>query len=163
MIVSVISIWVFPEHSKRDDNGHIIDNGIVNSLPTVECHRDKGLVGDRYYGSGPNNIGQVTFFDKKVADAFVEEFNLENFEISRFRRNIVVNGIVLLDLVDKKFRMGDVKLLGTQLCSPCLGMTKPIDDAAFDWLLYKGGGLRCKVLRSGVFQLGECEFELLGD
>lgn len=70
------------------------------------------------------------------------------------RRQVVVRGVRLNDLVGRRFRVGDVECAGVELCEPCAhlqGLTRPgiIKD-----LLHRGG-LRADILSDGQIRVGD--------
>jgi MOSC domain-containing protein YiiM len=72
----------------------------------------------------------------------------------RSRRQVVVRGVRVNDLIGKRFRIGDVECLGVEICEPCLhlqGLTRPgiIND------LVHRGGLRADFLPGGTISVGD--------
>ena len=70
------------------------------------------------------------------------------------RRQVVVRGVRVNDLIGKRFRIGDVECLGVEICEPCRhlqGLTRPgiIKDLAHR------GGLRADILVGGTISVGD--------
>ena len=70
-----------------------------------------------------------------------------------FRRNIIISGINLCELIGRRFTIGDVTFEGMAHCNPCTWMDAVIGKGAYGMM--KGrGGLRAKVLKGGGLSLG---------
>ncbi len=125
----------------------------------VDVHFSMGIVGDRNFGMA-NHPGQnLTLIEAEEIESFCEQQGRE-IEFSATRRNLVTRGVQLNSLVGKQFRVGDVVLLGIELCEPCtiLGeslasneLTSP--DVIKHWV--GRGGLRTDVLVGGVIKVGD--------
>jgi MOSC domain-containing protein YiiM len=87
------------------------------------------------------------------------------------RRNVVVRGVPLNDLVGVRFRVGEVEVKGTQLCQPCkmlarrTGKPEVLPErnefgarlkgpGAHSGLIGKGG-LRASILSGGFIRVGD--------
>ena len=64
------------------------------------------------------------------------------------RRNLLVSGAELNELVGQEFELQDIRLTGVEECRPCYWMNTAISPGAEDWLRGRGG-LRCRILTSG--------------
>lgn len=121
----------------------------------VECHAGKGIVGDRYYDIKEDFKGQVTFISYDLHAKMQSEFN-EEIDIKNYRRNIFVTGLNPLELVGRKFKVGDVEFLGTEDCAPCKFMDQFTAKGALSWMKqHQSGGLRAKVLTDGYLKVGD--------
>lgn len=159
--ICIRAIWISSGHDfiGRKDLGRL--NHGVESRNSIECHAGKGIVGDRYYDTREDYKGQITFFDAAIADKLQEALNLESIDPSRFRRNVLVEGIDLNQLIGMRFKIGDIEFSGSEECRPCFWMNEAIAPGAHDWL--KGhGGLRCRIHTSGIFHSGPSKLECLG-
>jgi MOSC domain-containing protein YiiM len=72
---------------------------------------------------------------------------------SVFRRNVVVEGIDLDQLLARRFTLGGVEFEGTGEARPCHWMNAVVAPGAEDWLMGRGG-LRAKVLTDGKLSVG---------
>ncbi len=79
----------------------------------------QGIKGDRYFGHKENFKGQATFFDWSVFQKAKEQFNLPELLPESFRRNILMEGVDLNDLIGKQFEISGILFEGTEECSPC--------------------------------------------
>ena len=80
----------------------------------------------------------------------------KEFDYKIYRRNIFVTGIDPFELIGKKFKVNDVEFLGVEDCAPCRWMEETIGSGTYDWMSKnKSGGLRAKVLNSGLIKLND--------
>ena len=70
-----------------------------------------------------------------------------------FRRNIVVSGINLNQLIGKTFFIGNVEFMGMEHCAPCTWMNAVMKKGAYR-LMSRRGGLRVNVLEKGTLKTG---------
>ena len=77
----------------------------THELDAVEAVAGKGLKGDRFFGRSARNSGQVTFFSMEVYDELVPALGLRNATPAAARRNIVIAGVPLRDLMHAEFAM----------------------------------------------------------
>lgn len=70
------------------------------------------------------------------------------------RRNVLVEGVNLLTLIDREFRVGEVLLRGTQTCDPCALMEKTVGQGGFAALVGRGG-LCCAIVETGTIRVGD--------
>jgi hypothetical protein len=124
----------------------------------VLLQHGRGIAGDRF----EHSRYPLTFFSREVAE-LIADFCGRSLDTALFRRNIIVGGINLCELIGERFRIGGVLFEGIGHCAPCLWM-----DAVFGkgtYTLMKGrGGLRVRVLGGGMLRCGEnvltCEKQL---
>lgn len=134
----------------------------AESVRSVECIAGRGLRGDRYLDYKENFKGQVTFFDSGVAEELARVLNMEEFDLSRLRRNVITVGVKLEELIGERFQLGSVKLEGIEECAPCYWMDTALGPGAEE--LMKGrGGLRCRILSSGKLHVGPVELKEISD
>ena len=102
---------------------------------------------------------QVTVLSKEAWLTACEEVDTELDWLVR-RANLLVEGVVLHESIDKKLKIGDVELLITGETDPCKRMEQ-VKDGLFN-ALAKGwrGGVTCRVLTEGTIQLND-EVQLL--
>ena len=119
----------------------------------MKCRAGFGLEGDRFYGYRPGYKGQVTFFKWETLLAAREKFGVPALAPSVFRRNVVVEGIDLDQLLERRFTLGGVEFEGTGEARPCHWMNAVVAPGAEDWLMGRGG-LRAKVLTDVKLSVG---------
>jgi len=70
------------------------------------------------------------------------------------RRNVVTRGVPLNHLVGRRFRVGDVTLLGGRLNVPCRYLEDLLDKPVFGPLINRSG-LNCQILTDGIVHRGD--------
>lgn len=125
--------------------------------PTVvEVHAGQGIVGDRFYGRGPSFDGHVTFVAWEVWQEIQQITGLDGLTPAALRRNIVVEGVPLNQLIGQEFALDGVRFYGTKHCAPCRWMDVAVTTGAL--ALLKGrGGLRAQCLSDGLLRRGHTQ------
>lgn len=118
----------------------------------VDIQTDHGLVGDHYANPGGNR--QVTLIQAEHLDAVASMLDIGAVNPGAVRRNIVVRGINLLALKDKRFFAGDALLEFTGLCHPCSRMETTLGPGGYN-ALRGHGGITARVLRGGIVKIGD--------
>ncbi|MBU3641428.1 MOSC domain-containing protein [Polynucleobacter sp. Fuers-14] len=127
-----------------------------------------GLEGDRYaLGTGAYSVIEPTKV-RHVSIIALSAINTANdwltagdeptFEGSETRRNIALAGITgseLNALVGQRFQLGDIQLLGTELCAPCERPAQLLSRPSFMEAFEGRGGIRAEVLNSGALAVGD--------
>lgn len=111
-----------------------------------------GLVGDRHAASGTGHR-QVTLIQGEhfpVASALCGR----DVTPELTRRNLVVTGINLLSLRDRRFRVGEVVLLGTGRCAPCGLMERNLGPGGYS-AMRGHGGITASVVEPGTIRVGD--------
>lgn len=122
-------------------------------VATVRAVEGVGLAGDRYaaavgtFSAKPGTGRHVTLVDA----AAVAEAGLAP---GRSRRNIETEGVDLLALVGRRFRIGDAELVGMRDCPPC-GHLQRLTTPGVMTALQGRGGLRAEVMVSGMLSAGD--------
>lgn len=117
-----------------------------------------GLQGDRYatglghYSRWPHEDRQVTLIAQEVLDAIATETGIE-LRPEETRRNLVVRGVPLDDLVGITFRVGEALLLGGRPNVPCRYLERLIDKPVFAPLTGRSG-LNCRIVAEGTVRPG---------
>lgn len=120
----------------------------IREIPQVECVAGRGLRGDRFFDHQLDYKGQVTLFSQEVFAELRQSLNLPQANPAALRRNLLVSGADLNELIGHEFELQGVRLLGTEECRPCYWMDEALAPGAEAWL--KGrGGLRCRILSDG--------------
>jgi len=130
----------------------------THDVAQVEVRAGLGLVGDRYFGVAAHFNAQVTLVAWEVFAEVQRAFGAHELSPVLLRRNIVVEGIPLNQLIGQEFTIVDasgaaVRLQGASHCAPCAWMDAALGAGA--WQLLKGrGGLRARILSDGVLHRG---------
>lgn len=138
----------------------------LTRVSSVTAVAGRGLVGDRYYlGCGSFNAPQ---FDPSVrevtliaAEAIAECNKRLGTTLSPadFRRNIVTEGVDLVPLEGKRFRIGEVTLRWVRSAPPCRYLSRLTGEDMMDGL--KGiGGIRAVIETGGTISEGDALYVL---
>ncbi len=137
--------------------GHLIDE-----KENLELVAGKGIKGDRFFDYEENYKGQITFFDHAVYEKVRDEVVKGELEPSKFRRNVIIDGVDLNSLIGKRFTLDGIEFTGSCECSPCFWMDEACADGTLEFLVGKGG-LRARILDDGELKTGVYNLEVLGD
>lgn len=126
----------------------------------IECLAGRGIRGDRFFDFKQDYQGQVTFFAREVFDELVREFGVGAKSPGALRRNLIVSGVDLMELIDVEFELQGVQFRGTQHCKPCSWMNLAVASGAEKYLLPGKGGLRARILTDGRLRVGEAQLKI---
>jgi hypothetical protein len=146
-------IFISEGHNFFGRHGQAPATHAIREVVSVACVAGRGLQGDRFFDYPKNDKGQVTLFSLKVFEALRVALNRPQAEASALRRNLLVSGGDLNDLIGTEFELQGIRLFGVEECSPCYWMNTAIGPGAEDWLRGRGG-LRCRILTSGWLHAG---------
>jgi len=125
----------------------------------VEAVADGGLRGDWYFlGTGhyaPYDVCQVTLVSRESLEHVREAFDIDLFD-GRHRRNVVVEGVDVVDLLKTRFRIGDAVFEGTRRRPPCAHVEDVADEEGVARALREErGGICADVIESGSVGVGD--------
>ncbi|WP_295821312.1 MOSC domain-containing protein [uncultured Deinococcus sp.] len=150
----------------------------VQAVDAVEVHPLVGLVGDHgktvpprlkaltgqpgevdhdvHAPPVPGGRGkrQVTLIQAEHLPVIAALAGLDAVTPEALRRNIVVSGVPLLALKDRRFRVGDVVLEGTGECHPCSRMEEAFGEGGYN-AVRGHGGLTARVISGGTVRVGD--------
>lgn len=153
LYASVVAIYISAGHDYWGRQGAGRLQHGIQEVPEVECVAQHGLRGDRYFHKKSGHKGQVTFLDAAVVEEVRHLFKLPKLPASIFRRNVILQGASLKDLLGKRFSLQGIEFEGSQECKPCHWMDRVIADGAEEYLKpHFRGGLRAKILSSGMLR-----------
>jgi len=128
-----------------------INIGPTDAIAPVEAASawaGMGLKGDRhFYDEGAEPGLALTLIEEEV----LEDVGLTG---AQTRRQVVVRGVRLNDLVGKRFRVGEVDCLGVELCEPCLHLQQMTRPGIIKDLVHRGG-LNADILNDGRIRVGD--------
>tara|TARA_Y100000992_G_scaffold133867_1_gene88408 strand:- start:548 stop:988 length:441 start_codon:yes stop_codon:yes gene_type:complete len=130
------------------------NNQEIKEVESIEVLADKGVVGDRHFKNFNDPYCQLSLIESENIDHYNIKYGL-NISYINFRRNIVTEGIQLNELVGKKFKIGNVKVEGIDLCRPCRHLTEILSQNNILKEFLRKGGLRCKILSSSKITIGD--------
>ena len=132
----------------------------IQSVEHVEVTEELGIIGDHHTG-GPKRKRQVTLIQSEHVRVVAELLKQPTLNPELLRRNIVVEGINLLALRNRRFRVGSVLLQGTGYCHPCSRMEANLGPGGYN-AMRGHGGITARVLSSGQIEVN-AHVELVGD
>tara|TARA_B100000929_G_scaffold289916_1_gene281900 strand:- start:53 stop:502 length:450 start_codon:yes stop_codon:yes gene_type:complete len=130
------------------------NNKEIERKEKIEVVASKGIIGDRYFHDFNVDRKQITLIESENIDYYNKTFNT-NFNYLDFRRNIVTKDIELNNLVGKTIFVGEIKLQVTDLCRPCKYLQDRLKQNNIIKEFLRRGGLRCKILTSGIINIGD--------
>ncbi|MBP7599660.1 MAG: MOSC domain-containing protein [Pseudoxanthomonas sp.] len=119
---------------------------------TVEAIAGAGLVGDRYKG-GSGKRG-ITLIQAEHLPAIAALAQRPDLTPALLRRNVVVSGIPLIALKQRRFRIGTAVFEGTEECDPCSRMEDALGQGGYN-AMRGHGGLCARIVEGGTFGLGD--------
>ncbi len=121
----------------------------------VEAIAGVGLKGDRYAtAEGSFSKGQVGKRQVTLINALF--FLGSGFEFTDSRRNIITDGVQLMDLISQEFRIGRVLFRGIKYCDPCNRPTKLSGKPrSFHEAFFDRGGLVAEIIEGGMIRVGD--------
>ncbi len=126
-------------------------NAAAETCKHVTVLSNFGIVGD--YRSEKFQIGQITLIEAEIIDAMSRELGYE-IPAGASRRQIMVKGVKLNELVDKNLRLGQILVRVEGKCKPCNNMEKKIGPGAKNAMNDKGG-IRCRIIEGGDLHVGD--------
>ncbi|MCG7986629.1 MAG: MOSC domain-containing protein [Candidatus Thiodiazotropha weberae] len=123
----------------------------MRSLQSVMVELGKGLVGDRFKGRA-ESARQVTLIQYEHLPVIAGCLHRKELLPELLRRNIVVSGINLLALKDKRFQVGEAVLEFRGLCHPCSKMEKALGEGGYN-AMRGHGGIVASVIQAGKVNL----------
>ena len=132
--------------------------GPMRAVSAAEAVAGRGLRGDRYErGAGTFSNPSGRGYDLTLVEAeALEELAAKGVELAPVdaRRNLVVRGIALDDLIGRRFRVGEVECFGQRRCEPCSHLERLTRPGVLRGLVHRGG-LRADVLSGGGIRTGD--------
>lgn len=131
------------------------------SVPSIEAVQGQGLMGDRYanlQGSFSKFEGtrrQLSIIARETIDRVRQEFDI-NLPPGDHRRNVVVEGIELHELIGRSLQLGDIRVRIDGPCAPCAYLEKKTQAGVLTAFKAVGGaGVRAEILHSGTLSVGD--------
>ncbi len=128
-----------------------INLGPSNAIAPVDsviAVAGRGLTGDRHFCEQGAKPGQALTLIEAEA---LQDVGLTG---AQSRRQVVVRGVRVNELVGKRFWVGDVECLGVELCEPCLHLQQMTRPGIIKELIHRGG-LNADILTDGQISVGD--------
>jgi len=140
----------------------------MQSANAAKLNAGIGIEGDRYaMGTGAysatepakvRHISLISLSAIETANDWLKAGDEPTFDAAETRRNIVLDGIAaaeLNSLVGKRFQLGGIQMLGTELCTPCERPAQLLNRSSFMDAFEGRGGIRAEILSSGILTIGD--------
>ncbi|RAL25134.1 MOSC domain-containing protein [Lujinxingia litoralis] len=141
----VQSIWLSKEHG-------------APPLPVTraEAVAGRGIRGDRYFSDAftRDPARQLTLITREALDDVAQNHGID-LRHGRHRRQVVVVGVPLNDLVGQEFLLGPLRLRGVELCEPCRHLERLCAEPGAIKAFVHRGGLNAEILLGGAFSPGD--------
>ncbi len=157
--MQVRQIFISAGHNYFGHHGRAPDDHPLAEVSQIECVAGHGIRGDRFYDYRDNYKGQITFFSFEVFEKLARHFGLTDKSPGAARRNVIVSGVELNDLIGEEFSIQGVRLRGTAHCRPCYWLDQAIAPGV-ESFLEGNGGLRAQILSDGVIAVGDARLVL---
>lgn len=112
----------------------------------------KGIDGDRYTTTR-NGGRQATLISAEDLAAIAAFLGRDVIAPELVRRNLVTQGINLLALKGRRFRIGAVVLEGSGDCAPCSRMEAALGEGGYN-VMRGHGGITARIIEGGEMRVG---------
>ena len=137
---TVEAIYLAAEHGEVP---HAVDQAVG--------HPGKGLEGDRHFGHP--DAGDITLIEAEAFERQLETLGLD-LEPGAARRQIIVRGIDLGELIGQRFQVGELECEGEERCEPCNHLAGMVGtQVVLKGLLHTG--LRARIVTGGTIRAGD--------
>jgi len=123
------------------------------TVDRVEVLAGLGLAGD-HRAARPGSERQVTLIQGEHLTGVAALLGCAAVSPALTRRNLVVSGINLLALRDRRFEIGGVLFEGADLCEPCSRMEASLGAGGYN-AMRGHGGIAARAITGGVIRLGD--------
>jgi MOSC domain-containing protein YiiM len=107
-----------------------------------------GISGDRFGARG-----DITLIEAEALEAFTAESGIE-LSHEESRRQVLTRGIRLNDLVGKRFTVGEVEVVGRELCEPCNHLQSLTRPGVLRGMVHRAG-LNADIVTPGRIAVGD--------
>jgi len=127
--------------------------GTILTPASVKLIAGHGVEGD-HYDSQHNGPRQVTLIAAEDLAATAAFLGISEIAPELLRRNLVVRGINLVALKDRRFRVGAALLEGSGDCAPCSRMEEALGPGGYN-AVRGHGGLTARIIGGGEIRIGD--------
>lgn len=127
----------------------------MRQVDAADAVAGSGLRGDRYAaGRGSSGKRGITLIQAEHLEAIALLSGHAAVAPATLRRNVVVQGIPLIALKDRTFRIGEVVLEGTGPCDPCSRMEDALGPGGYN-AMRGHGGICARIVAGGTLRVGD--------
>lgn len=155
----VRQIFISPGHNYFGHHGKPPDDYPLVEVRSIDCVAGHGIRGDRFYDYKERYKGQITFFSAEVFEQLRESFKIRDKSPGVLRRNVIVSGIDVNELIGEEFEIQGVRFRGTGHCRPCYWLDHAFAPGTEEFL-EGNGGLRAEILSDGAIAVGDAQLVL---
>jgi MOSC domain-containing protein YiiM len=137
-------VWIGLRPSRRDP---------MAVVEAAMLEPGRGLEGDHWRGAA-DGARQVTLMAQEHLAAIAAYLGRAVLEPQRLRRNLVVAGLNLLALKDRRFRIGGALLEWSGECHPCSRMEGELGPGGYNAVRHHGG-ITARVVTAGLIRAGD--------
>ena len=112
-----------------------------------------GVVGDHWSGR-PGGNRQVSLMAREHLAAIAACLGRDSVAPELLRRNVVLSGINLLALKERRFQLGGAVLETTGECHPCCWMERLLGTGGYN-AVRGHGGILARVVSGGTVRIGD--------
>jgi MOSC domain-containing protein YiiM len=124
----------------------------LSVVETAQLDTDTGLAGDHYASRA--GARQVTLIQAESLRSIASHLGRDEVAALDLRRNIVTEGINLMALKERRFRIGEAVLQTTGECHPCSRMEDVLGAGGYNAV--RGfGGITARVVKGGAIRFGD--------
>jgi MOSC domain-containing protein YiiM len=122
-------------------------------VESAEVCAGTGIEGEHHAKSGRSKR-QVTLIQAEHLPVIASIMKRDAIDPGLLRRNLVVSGVNLIALKERKFKVGEVLLEGTGPCDPCSRMEENLGPGGYN-AMRGHGGITAIVLEGGTIKIGD--------
>jgi MOSC domain-containing protein YiiM len=124
----------------------------MRAVGEARLETGRGLAGDRY--ARLDGDRQVTLIEAEALAAIASHLGVAEVAPDLVRRNLVTQGVNLLALKERRFRIGEAVLETSGECHPCSRLEENLGVGGYNAV--RGlGGITARVVSGGLIRLGD--------
>jgi MOSC domain-containing protein YiiM len=123
------------------------------AVETAQLDPAEGLVGD-HYSSRTDGARHLTLIQSEHLSSIAAYLGRAAVPPEALRRNIVIAGINLAALKDRRFSLGGAVLAWTGECHPCSRMEEILGVGGYN-AVRGHGGITARVIEGGIVRVGD--------
>jgi MOSC domain-containing protein YiiM len=122
-----------------------------HQVPAAVAHEGRGLEGDRHFDDA--DACDITLIEAEALQTLRDEHGVA-LKPGESRRQVLVSGIDLGQLIGRRFRVGEIECEGEERCEPCNHLAGIVQtQVVLKGLLHTG--LRASIVKGGTIRVGD--------